>query len=37
MTPKLQIPPEIEEYRDAGWRREATRQVETALNAERFI
>lgn len=37
MTPKLQIPSEIEEYRDARWRREATRQVETALDAERFI
>jgi hypothetical protein len=37
MTPKLQIPPEMEEYRDARWRREATRQVETALDAERFI
>jgi hypothetical protein len=31
------IPPEIEEYRDARWCREATRQVETALDAERFI
>src|SRR5437870_3987715 len=37
MTPKPQIPPEIEEYRDERWRREATRQVETALDAERFI
>jgi hypothetical protein len=27
----------MEEYRDARWRREATRQVETALEAERFI
>ncbi len=32
-----QIPSEIEEYRDARWRREAMRQVETALDAERFI
>jgi hypothetical protein len=32
-----QIPAEIEEYRDARWRREGTRQVETALDAERFI
>lgn len=31
------IPAEIEEYRDAWWRREATGQVETALDAERFI
>jgi hypothetical protein len=30
-------PPEIEEYRDERWRREATRQVETAVDAERFI
>ena len=37
MTPKPQIPSEIEEYRDERWRREATRQVETALDAERFI
>lgn len=35
--PKRQIPPEIEEYRDARWRREATRQIETAFEAERFI
>jgi hypothetical protein len=32
-----QIPPEIDEYRDECWRREATRQVETAFEAERFI
>ena len=32
-----QIPAEIEEYRDERWRREATRQVETAFDAERFI
>lgn len=31
------IPEEFEEYRDARWRREATRQVETAVEAERFI
>jgi hypothetical protein len=31
------LPSEIEEYRDERWRREATRQVETALDAERFI
>lgn len=31
------IPDELEEHRDAQWRREATRQVETALEAERFI
>jgi hypothetical protein len=34
---KTPIPPEIEDYRDARWCREATRQVETVLDAERFI
>ena len=37
MRRKPQIPAEIEEYRDERWRREGTRQVETALDAERFI
>src|SRR5687767_8433024 len=37
MTPTPGIPEEIEEYRDGRWRRAATRQVETALDAERFI
>jgi hypothetical protein len=37
MRPRPQIPAEFEEYRDERWRREATRQVETALDAERFI
>ena len=37
MRPKPQIPAEIEEYRDERWRREGTRQIETALEAERFI
>ena len=37
MKAKPQIPPEIEEYRDGRWRREGARQVETALDAERFI
>jgi hypothetical protein len=37
MTPKLSIPPEIEEYRDECWRREGARQVESVLEAERFI
>ena len=31
------IPPEFEEYRDERWHREATRQVESAAAAERFI
>ena len=34
---KPQIPPEIDEYRDGRWRRDAMRQVETAFDAERFI
>src|SRR6266571_6365932 len=37
MGPKPHIPAEIEEYRDECWRREGTRQVETAFEAERFI
>jgi hypothetical protein len=37
MSPRPEIPPEIEDYRDARWRREATRQVQTAAEAERFI
>lgn len=32
-----QIPAEIEDYRDERWRREGTRQIETALDAEHFI
>lgn len=32
-----EIPPEIEDYRDARWCREATRQVQTPIDAERFI
>ena len=31
------IPADIEEFRDARWRREGMRQVETAFEAERFI
>jgi hypothetical protein len=37
MRPGPQISAEIEEYRDQRWRREATQQVETAFDAERFI
>jgi hypothetical protein len=32
-----QLPLEVEEYRDERWRREGPRQIETALEAERFI
>lgn len=32
-----QLPEDIEDFRDARWRREGTRQVETALEAERFV
>ena len=35
--PQPQVPPEFEEYRDERWHREATRQVESAAVAERFI
>jgi hypothetical protein len=37
MRGKQQIPAEIEEFRDERWRREPTRQVETAFEAERLI
>jgi hypothetical protein len=37
MSPKPRIPDGIDDYRDERWRREATRQVETALEAERFV
>ena len=31
------LPGDVEDYRDERWRRESTRQVETAAQAERFI
>ncbi len=34
---RAQIPAEIEDYRDARWRREATRCVGTVPEAERFV
>ena len=37
MGRRLELPPEIEEYRDVRWRREGMRQVETAFEAERFV
>src|ERR1700680_5010409 len=37
MGPKPHIPAAIEEDRDERWRREGKRQVETAVDAERFI
>ena len=37
MRPRPQLPPDIEDYRDYRWRREGTRQIETAFEAERFI
>jgi len=37
MRRKPELPEEIEEHRDECWRREGTRQVETAFDAERFI
>jgi hypothetical protein len=37
MRSRPQISEEIEDFRDERWRREGARQVETALDAERFI
>ena len=37
MRTRPEIPSEIEDYRDERWRREGTRQVATALDAERFV
>jgi hypothetical protein len=37
MRQTQELPPAVEEYRDERWRREGTRQVETAFDAERFI
>src|SRR5215216_3021668 len=37
MRPPPHIPPETEEHRDRWWCREATRQIETAFAAERFV
>jgi hypothetical protein len=37
MSPRVEIPPDIEDHRDLQWRREATQQVESAFDAERFI
>src|SRR5438874_3671724 len=34
---RTQISAEAEEYRDERWQREATRQVTTAIDAERFV
>src|SRR5687768_12660729 len=37
MVSKAVVPEEIEDHRDARWRREATRQVESVADAERFV
>ena len=37
MRAKPCVPDEVEDYRDAKWWREPTRQVMTPLDAERFI
>lgn len=37
MRPPTQVPVEVEDYRDAHWHREGARQVESALDAERFV
>src|SRR5512139_1762527 len=31
------LPPEVEEFRDARWRREGAQQVQTPADAERFV
>lgn len=36
-SPGPELPPEIEDYRDEHWCREATRQIETVFQAEQFI
>lgn len=37
MSTRPAVSPESEEFRDERWQREATRQVESAFDAERFI
>ena len=37
MQTRSELPPEIEDHRDARWRREGARQVQTAYEAERFV
>ena len=36
-VPPLSLPEDVEEFRDARWWREPTRQIATPLDAERFI
>lgn len=37
MRPRPRVPEEFEEFRDRHWNRDATRPIETAHDAERFI
>ncbi len=37
MRRRVELPTEVEEFRDERWCREATRQVDSAFDAERFI
>jgi len=37
MARRPELPSDVEDHRDAHWRREGTRQIETAIEAERFI
>ena len=37
MVARHEIPGDVEEFRDERWQREATRQVDTAFDAERFV
>src|SRR5262245_38850704 len=34
---RAQVPETAEEFRDASWQREGTRQIESAFEAERFV
>jgi hypothetical protein len=37
MRPRPELPPDVEEFRDERWCREATRQIDSVFDAERFI
>src|SRR3954452_19634132 len=37
MRPRPEIPEDVEDFRDYRWRRDVTRLVESALDAEQFV
>jgi hypothetical protein len=37
MRSRPELPPDVEEFRDERWCREATRQIDSVFDAERFI